>query len=237
MSSSATPAPTSRCSRRHRSGPQPGQTSAIIGSTGAGKTTLLYLIPRLFDVTGGAWSVDGVDVRDLEPDAALVGDRPGPADGRTCSPARSVEPAVRQARATDEEMWQALEVAQAEDFVAAMPGGLDAPIAQGGTNVSGGQRQRLAIARALVRKPDLPVRRLVLGARPGHRRPAARGAAPGPRDGRCDRRAAGLHDQRRRPDHRAGGRPVVGSGTHEELLDTARPTRRSSVTAHRGGAA
>ena len=84
--------------------------------------------------------------------------------------------------ATDEELWAALEVAQADDFVRAMPEGLEAPIAQGGTNVSGGQRQRLAIARALVRKAgDLPVRRLVLGARPGHRRPAARRAATGHR--------------------------------------------------------
>ena len=111
--------------------------------------------------------------------------------------------------ATDEELWRALEIAQARDFVEAMPEGLDAPIAQGGTNVSGGQRQRLAIARALVPPAgDLPVRRLVLRAGLRHRRRAARRA--GPRDRRRDRghrRPAGQHDPRRRPDRRAGRGP------------------------------
>ncbi|SCG65863.1 ABC transporter ATP-binding protein [Micromonospora coxensis] len=133
----------------------PGRTTAIIGSTGAGKTTLLTLIPRLVDATAGAVLVDGVDVRELEPDElwrriGLVPQRPYLFTGTVASNLRYGNP-----DATDEELWTALEIAQARDFVAQMPGGLDAPIAQGGTNVSGGQRQRLAIARALVRKPEI----------------------------------------------------------------------------------
>jgi ATP-binding cassette subfamily B protein len=132
-----------------------GQTTAIIGSTGAGKTTLLSLIPRLFDVTAGSVLVDGVDVRDLDFDLlrrriAIVPQKPYLFSGTVASNLRYGNP-----EATDEELWRFLEVAQARDFVEAMPGGLDAPIAQGGTNVSGGQRQRLAIARALVRQPEI----------------------------------------------------------------------------------
>lgn len=134
---------------------EPGRTTAIIGSTGAGKTTLLSLIPRLFDATGGSVLVDGIDVRALDFDAlrrriAIVPQRPYLFSGTVASNLRYGDPA-----ATDEELWRVLEVAQARDFVAAMPGGLQAPIAQGGTNVSGGQRQRLAIARALVRRPEI----------------------------------------------------------------------------------
>lgn len=134
---------------------EPGRTTAIIGSTGAGKTTLLTLIPRLVDATTGAVLVDGVDVRDLDPDElwrriGLVPQRPYLFSGTVASNLRYGNP-----DATDAELWAALEVAQAREFVAEMPGGLDAPIAQGGTNVSGGQRQRLAIARALVRKPEI----------------------------------------------------------------------------------
>ncbi|SCL18924.1 ATP-binding cassette, subfamily B [Micromonospora rhizosphaerae] len=133
----------------------PGQTTAIIGSTGAGKTTLLTLIPRLVDPTAGAVLVDGVDVRDLAPDElwrriGLVPQRPYLFTGTVASNLRYGNP-----DATDAELWAALEIAQAREFVAEMPGGLDAAIAQGGTNVSGGQRQRLAIARALVRKPEI----------------------------------------------------------------------------------
>jgi ATP-binding cassette subfamily B protein len=132
-----------------------GQTTAIIGSTGSGKTTMLSLIPRLFDVTGGTVLVDGVDVRELAPEVlwrriGLVPQQPYLFTGTVASNLRYGDP-----DATDEQLWHALEVAQARDFVAAMPGGLDAPIAQGGTNVSGGQRQRLAIARALVRRPEI----------------------------------------------------------------------------------
>jgi ATP-binding cassette, subfamily B, multidrug efflux pump len=133
----------------------PGQTTAIVGGTGAGKTTLINLVPRLFDVTGGAVVVDGVDVRDLEPELlwsriGLVPQKPYLFSGTVASNLRHGEP-----DATEEEMWAALEIAQARDFVAAMPGGLDARIAQGGTNVSGGQRQRLAIARAVIRHPEI----------------------------------------------------------------------------------
>ncbi|WP_433552701.1 ABC transporter ATP-binding protein [Micromonospora zamorensis] len=133
----------------------PGTTTAIIGSTGAGKTTLLSLVPRLVDVTGGAVLVDGVDVRELAPDElwrriGLVPQRPYLFTGTVASNLRYGNP-----DATDEELWTALEIAQARDFVAQMPGGLEAPIAQGGTTVSGGQRQRLAIARALVRQPEI----------------------------------------------------------------------------------
>jgi len=134
---------------------RPGQTTAIIGSTGAGKTTLLAMVPRLYDATGGAVRVDGVDVRDLDPDdlwgrIGLVPQRPYLFSGTVASNLRYGHP-----DATDEELWAALEVAQGADFVRAMPQGLEAPIAQGGTNVSGGQRQRLAIARALVRRPEI----------------------------------------------------------------------------------
>jgi ATP-binding cassette subfamily B protein len=133
----------------------PGQTTAIIGSTGAGKTTLLSLVPRLFDATGGRVLVDGIDVREIDPEAlweriGLVPQRPYLFSGTVASNLRYGNP-----EATDDELWEALEIAQGKDFVAAMPAGLDSPIAQGGTNVSGGQRQRLAIARALVRKPEI----------------------------------------------------------------------------------
>jgi ATP-binding cassette subfamily B protein len=132
-----------------------GQTTAIIGSTGAGKSTLLSLIPRLFDVTAGTVLVGGVDVRRLDLDTlwgriGIVPQRPYLFSGTVASNLRYGNPA-----ATDEELWQALEVAQARGFVEAMPGGLEAQIAQGGTSVSGGQRQRLAIARALVHRPEI----------------------------------------------------------------------------------
>ncbi|MGH8325961.1 MAG: ABC transporter ATP-binding protein, partial [Steroidobacteraceae bacterium] len=132
-----------------------GQTFAIIGSTGAGKTTLVSLIPRLFDVSEGAVLIDGVDVRKLDPD--LLWSRIGLVPQRTYLFSGTVASNLRYGNpeATEEQMWQALEVAQAREFVEAMKGGLEAPIAQGGTNVSGGQRQRLAIARALVRKPEI----------------------------------------------------------------------------------
>ncbi|HXI96784.1 MAG TPA: ABC transporter ATP-binding protein, partial [Candidatus Acidoferrum sp.] len=132
-----------------------GKTTAIIGSTGAGKTTLVSLIARLFDATSGTVLIDGVGVRDLDPEMlwnriGLVPQKPYLFTGTVASNLRYGNP-----KATDAELWEALEVAQAADFVKAMPEGLDSPIAQGGTNVSGGQRQRLAIARALVRKPEI----------------------------------------------------------------------------------
>ncbi len=134
---------------------RPGETVAVIGSTGAGKTTLVNLVPRLFDVTEGTVEVDGVDVRRLEPELlwstiGLVPQRAFLFSGTVRSNLLHGKP-----DATDEELWEALRIAQADDFVRAMPEGIDAPIVQGGTNVSGGQRQRLAIARAVVRRPEI----------------------------------------------------------------------------------
>lgn len=132
-----------------------GQTVAIIGGTGSGKTTLLGLISRLFDVTDGAVKVNGVDVREAAPELlhgrlGYVPQRPYLFSGTVASNVRFGRP-----EASDEEVWHALTIAQARDFVAEMPEGLDSPIAQGGSNVSGGQRQRLSIARALLSKPDI----------------------------------------------------------------------------------
>ncbi|OMI33126.1 ABC transporter ATP-binding protein [Streptomyces sparsogenes] len=134
---------------------RPGQTTAVIGSTGSGKSTLLGLVPRLFDATDGSVHLDGVDVRDMDPvvmaeTIGLVPQKPYLFSGTVASNLRYGKP-----DATDEELWRALEIAQARDFVERMDGGLEAPIAQGGGNVSGGQRQRLAIARALVRRPSV----------------------------------------------------------------------------------
>ena len=134
-----------------------GQTTAIVGSTGAGKTTMVNLIPRLFDSTAGNVLVGGVDVRDLDPQVlwnsiGLVPQRPYLFSGTVATNLQFGKP-----DASELDMWEALEIAQAADFVRAMPGGLEARIEQGGTNVSGGQRQRLAIARALIRKPDIYV--------------------------------------------------------------------------------
>ena len=133
----------------------PGTTTAIIGSTGAGKTTLLSLIPRLFDVTAGAVTVDGQDVRDYDTEElwrriGLVPQKPFLFTGTVASNLRFGNP-----DASDADLWRALEIAQASDFVAAMPDGLESAITQGGSNVSGGQRQRLAIARALVARPSI----------------------------------------------------------------------------------
>ncbi|NYI03386.1 ABC transporter ATP-binding protein [Allostreptomyces psammosilenae] len=133
----------------------PGRTTAVIGSTGSGKTTLLNLVPRLFDATGGSVLVGGVDVRELDPatlarTVGLVPQKPYLFNGTIATNLRYGNP-----DATDEELWHALEVAQARDFVEALPERLDAPISQGGGNVSGGQRQRLAIARTLVARPEI----------------------------------------------------------------------------------
>ena len=135
----------------------PGTTTAVIGSTGSGKTTLVGLVPRLFDVTSGTVRVDGVDVRDIDPDdlwrrIGLVPQRAFLFSGTVASNLR-----YGNGEASDLELWEALDTAQARDFVEAMPGQLEAPIAQGGTNVSGGQRQRLAIARALVKNPGIQI--------------------------------------------------------------------------------
>jgi len=134
---------------------RPGETTAVIGSTGSGKTTLLNLVPRLFDATGGTVLVDGVPVGDLDPAllsaaVALVPQKPYLFTGTIASNLR-----FGRTGATDEELWQALETAQARDFVERLAEGLQAPVAQGGTNLSGGQRQRIAIARALVHRPEI----------------------------------------------------------------------------------
>jgi ATP-binding cassette, subfamily B, multidrug efflux pump len=134
---------------------RPGQTLAIIGSTGAGKTTMLNLVPRLYDVTAGRVLVGGVDVRRLDQDVlwsrlGLVPQRAFLFTGTVASNLRYGKP-----DATEQDMWEALEIAQARDFVEAMPDGLEAPISQGGSNLSGGQRQRLAIARAIIRRPEI----------------------------------------------------------------------------------
>jgi len=133
----------------------PGRTTAIIGSTGSGKSTLVDLVPRLFDVTEGSVSVNGVDVRQLDPDLlwgsiGYVPQKPYLFSGTVASNLRFGRP-----DATEEELWHALEVAQGAGFVQSMPLGLESPITQGGTNISGGQRQRLSIARALVMQPDI----------------------------------------------------------------------------------
>jgi ATP-binding cassette subfamily B protein len=135
----------------------PGETVAIVGSTGAGKTTLVSLIPRLFDVSSGSVRIAGVDVRDADLDLlwkgiGLVPQRPYLFTGTVASNLR-----FGREEAKDAELWRALEIAQGREFVAEMEGGLNARIAQGGTNVSGGQRQRLAIARAIVHQPDILV--------------------------------------------------------------------------------
>jgi len=132
-----------------------GETLAIIGSTGSGKTTLMNLIPRLVDATEGTVLLDGVDVRDLAPEAlwsrvGIVPQKPYLFSGTVAS-----NLGYGKENASEEEMWEALRIAQADDFVRAMPEGLNATIAQGGSNVSGGQRQRLAIARALIRRPEI----------------------------------------------------------------------------------
>ncbi|MGW0012151.1 ABC transporter ATP-binding protein [Streptomyces tendae] len=134
---------------------RPGQTVAVVGSTGSGKTTLLHLVPRLFDATDGQVLVGGTDVRAMDRSllastVGLVSQRPYLFSGTIASTLRYGLP-----EASDEELWQALETAQARDFVEALPEGLDAPVAQGGSNLSGGQRQRLAIARVLLARPDV----------------------------------------------------------------------------------
>ncbi len=134
---------------------EPGETTAVIGSTGAGKTTLVNLVPRLFDITGGSLTVGGVQVREADLDTlwsriGLIPQRPYLFTGTVATNLRYGNP-----EATDEELWEALRIAQAQDFVERMPDRLESPITQGGTNVSGGQRQRLAIARALVRRPEV----------------------------------------------------------------------------------
>ena len=134
---------------------EPGTTTAIVGSTGSGKTTLIDLIPRLVDPSAGHVVVDGVDARDI--DLPYLWSLIGLVPQKVFLFSGTVASNLRYGKesATDEELWHALEIAQARDFVAALDLGLDAPVVQGGTNFSGGQRQRLAIARALVKRPEI----------------------------------------------------------------------------------
>ncbi|WP_431803003.1 ABC transporter ATP-binding protein [Microbacterium sp. bgisy203] len=135
----------------------PGETVAIVGSTGSGKTTLVSLIPRLFDVTGGTVRVGGVDVREADLDLMWKGIGYVPQKAFLFSGTVASNLRFGREEATDDELWKALEIAQGKDFVSEMSGGLDARISQGGTNVSGGQRQRLSIARAITHRPDILV--------------------------------------------------------------------------------
>ena len=209
---------------------RPGETTAVVGSTGSGKTTLLNLVPRLVDVTGGAVLVDGVDVRDLAPEdlwsgIGLVPQRPYLFGGTVASNLRYGRP-----DATDAELWEALEVAQARDFVERFPDGLEAPIAQGGTNVSGGQRQRLAIARALVRRPAVYLFDDCFSALDYTTDARLRAAlAPVARDAAViivAQRISTIRDADRIVVLDQGR--VVGTGTHPELMATC-PTYREIV--------
>ncbi|GHF18360.1 ABC transporter ATP-binding protein [Pseudolysinimonas yzui] len=201
----------------------PGTTTAIVGSTGAGKTTLVNLLPRLFDVSSGSVLVDGVDVRELDPDLlwgsiGLVPQRAYLFSGTVASNLRYGKP-----DATDDELWAALEVAQGRDFVEAMPDGLESPISQGGTNVSGGQRQRLAIARALVKKPPIYVFddsfSALDTATDARLRAALTRAVPDATKIIVAQRVATITDadQILVLDHGE----IVGRGTHSELLETS----------------
>ncbi|MGM9471317.1 ABC transporter ATP-binding protein [Pseudarthrobacter sp. YS3] len=204
-----------------------GQTTAIIGSTGSGKTTLVNLMPRLFDATSGSVRIDGVDVRELHPDLlwghiGLVPQRPYLFTGTVRSNLQYGKP-----DATEDELWEALEIAQARDFVEEMEGGLDAPISQGGTNVSGGQRQRLAIARALVKRPELYIfddsfSSLDTGTDARLRRALKRSTAGATLVIIAQRVSSIVDaDQILVLD---GGR-IVGHGTHHELLETSETYR------------
>jgi ATP-binding cassette subfamily B multidrug efflux pump len=134
---------------------RPGETVAIVGSTGAGKSTLVNLVPRLFDATSGTVRIGGVDVREIDPE--VLWSRLGLVPQKAFLFRGTVADNLRYGRpeATEDQMWEALEIAQAKDFVEAMPDGLESDIAQGGSNLSGGQRQRMAIARAVIRQPDV----------------------------------------------------------------------------------
>jgi ATP-binding cassette, subfamily B, multidrug efflux pump len=211
-----------------------GEMTAIIGSTGSGKTTLLSLVPRLVDATAGAVLVDGIDVRELHPDVLhhAIGLVPQTSYLFTGTIASNLR--YGDADATDDDLWAALRVAQADDFVSALAEGLDAPVAQGGTNFSGGQRQRLAIARAVVRRPEIYLfddafsaldlatdARLRIALRPITREAAVVVVA---------QRVSTIIDAEQIVVLEDG--EVVGRGRHDELLDTC-PTYVEIVESQR----
>jgi ABC-type multidrug transport system fused ATPase/permease subunit len=208
---------------------RPGQTSALIGGTGSGKTTLLNLILRFFDATGGAVLVNGTDVREQSTEQlrSAIGLVPQEAflfSGTVASNLRFGRP-----EATDAQLWRALDVAQALDFVASMPGQLDAPIDQGGTNVSGGQRQRLSIARALVRRSSLYLFddcfSALDAATDARLRDALRAETQGATAVIVAQRVSTIMHADQIIVLDAGG--VVGIGTHQQLLTDCRPYRET----------
>jgi ATP-binding cassette subfamily B protein len=218
---------------------RPGEITALIGSTGAGKTTLLELIPRLSDPTAGTVTLDGVDVRerDLEELWSRIGMVPQRAylfTGTIASNLRFGRP-----EATDDELWAALEVAQAKDFVEQMPQKLESPIAQGGTNVSGGQRQRLAIARALLRDPGLLIFDDSFSALDLATEARLR-AALAPKLANATVIVVGQRIASIRHAHQIlvlDGGKLVGKGTHAQLLQTCPPYREIVESQSETGAA
>ena len=205
----------------------PGETTAIVGSTGSGKSTLVNLLPRFYDATEGAVLVDGVDVRDM--DRQDLWRRIGMVSQRAFLFGGSIASNLRYGdrAATDDDLWKALEIAQGREFVSEMPEGLEAPIAQGGTNVSGGQRQRLAIARALAKRPDIYVfddSFSALDFRTDARLRAALGRELGEATVIIVAQRVGTIMRADRIVVLDDGR-VVGTGTHDELMDTCETYR------------